>query len=53
MTYNPWVLGVALNGTDGLQFAPEMDEDDVGSVSVFSSDLSRNLNFIFTSEEET
>jgi hypothetical protein len=42
-----------MNGTDGIQFAPEMDDDAVGSVTVFSSDLSRTINFIYEGDSHS
>ena len=41
--FSPWSEDVLLDGTDGMQFAP--DQQDSGTIKVFVNDLSRNCYF--------
>ena len=43
--YSPWESAQTLDGTDGIQFSPELDKDSI--VSAFVSELSRNCYFEF------
>jgi len=49
--FNPWSTDVSVTGTDGLQVAPDIDEE--GAIKIFSSDLSRPISFLYTSESES
>ena len=41
--YSPWEDKVLLDGTDGMQFSPDLSENDV--IAAFVNDLSRNCYF--------
>ena len=41
--YSPWAEKVLLDGTDGIQFSPDLSEND--KIGAFVSDLSRNCYF--------
>jgi len=49
--FNPWSTDVSVTGTDGLQVAPDIDEE--GAIKIFSSDLSRPISFLYSSESES
>lgn len=42
---NPWPMTVPVTGTDGLQFPPDLDDDD--KLEVYMPAFSRTLKFIF------
>lgn len=44
-TFNPWETDVVIDGTDGSQFAPGVESDDI--LKVFRMDLSRNMNYTY------
>jgi hypothetical protein len=43
--FNPWSVDIAISGTDGMQFSPDLDESNL--ISTFVSDLSRTTYFSF------
>ena len=45
-----WAEPIDVAGTNGLQFAPGVDDDD--TLDVFSNDLMRTMEFEFTKEKE-
>ena len=49
-SFNPWDTDVAIDGTDGFQFAPDSDETDI--YPVFRMDLARNMNYTWTMDME-
>lgn len=50
-TYSPWASKVLLNGTDGLQFSPDLSSDD--TLFTFAPDLNRNLYFTYKSTNDS
>lgn len=44
---NPWIAQVPVRGTDGLQFQPDLNEDD--KISVFNPEIQRTLTYSFKS----
>ena len=50
-TYSPWEEKVLLDGTDGMQFSPDLQKDDV--IKAFVNDLSRNCYFDYSHNDDT
>lgn len=49
--YSPWEEKVLLDGTDGMQFSPDLQTDDV--IAAFVNDLSRNCYFDYSHNDDT
>jgi len=50
-TYNPWEELVLLDGTDGMQFSPDLSTDD--TIAAFVNDLNRNCYFDYSHSDDT
>jgi len=50
-TYSPWKEPVILDGTDGMQFAPDQQEGT--TIAAFVNDLSRNCYFDYSHVDDT
>lgn len=49
-TYSPWKETTLLDGTDGMQFQPDLQKGD--TIAAFVNDLSRNIYFDYASNDE-
>ena len=50
-TYSPWEELVLLDGTDGMQFSPDLSTDD--TIAAFVNDLNRNCYFDYSHKDDT
>ena len=48
--YSPWNETVQLDGTDGMQFSPDLHEGD--TIAAFVNDLSRNCYFDYSHTDD-
>ena len=49
--YSPWEELVLLDGTDGMQFSPDLSTDD--TIAAFVHDINRNFYFDYTHSDDT
>ena len=49
--YSPWEELVLLDGTDGIQFSPDLSTDD--TIAAFVHDINRNFYFDYTHSDDT
>ena len=49
--YSPWSTNITLDGTDGFQFSPNLQTEDV--IAAFVNDLNRNCYFDYYETDDT